>query len=75
VEVRGVADTVTVEPHEALLNPQADFHVKLTYKPLKESAMRGEVRFSLEPFGSVYVLPVRIAREAPAPKPAAPAVP
>jgi hypothetical protein len=78
VEVRGVADTVTVEPNSSLLNPQADFQVKLTYKPLKESPMRGEVRFTVEPFGSVYVLPVRLVREAQTPKPAAvpaPAVP
>jgi hypothetical protein len=78
VEVRGVADTVTVEPNSSLLVPEADLQVKLTYKPLKESSMRGEVRFTLEPFGSVYVLPVRLAREGQAPKPAAvpaPAVP
>ena len=71
VEVRGVADTVTVEPNSSLVIPQADFQVNLTYKPLKESSMRGEVRFTVEPFGSVYVLPVRLAREVQTPKPAA----
>jgi hypothetical protein len=61
-----------VEPSSSLLNPQADLQVKLTYKPLKESSMRGVVRFTLEPFGSVYELPVRIAREGQIRKPAAP---
>ncbi len=75
VEVRGVADTVTVEPNSSLLDPQADLQVKLTYKPLKESSMQGQVRFTLEPFGSVIVLPVNIAREGQIPKPAAPAAP
>jgi hypothetical protein len=75
VEVRGVADTVTVEPTSSLLNPQADLVVKITYKSLKESSMRGVVRFTVEPFGGVYVLPVRIASGTSAPKPDARAVP
>jgi len=75
VEVRGAADTVTVEPTSSLVNPESDLVVKLTYKPLKESSMRGVVRFSLEPFGSVYVLPVRIVRGTSPSKPDAPAVP
>ena len=76
VEVRGVADTVTVDPNSSQLNPQADLKVKLTYKPRPESSLRGAVLFSLEPFGSVYVLPVRLAREEQVRKPgAAPAAP
>jgi len=71
VEVRGVADTVTVEPSSSLLDPQANLHVKLTYKPLKVSSMRGVVRFTLQPFGTVYALPVSIAPAAP-PAPAVP---
>jgi hypothetical protein len=74
-EVRGVADTVTVEPSDLLVDAKADVPFKIVYKPRPESALRGEVRFTLEPFGSVYVLPVRLARATPAPKPAAPAVP
>ncbi len=72
-EVRGVADTMTVEPNDVLVNPQADMPFKITYKPANPSSVRGQVRFTLEPFGSTYILPVRIAREAPAQKTAAPA--
>ncbi|MEO8050733.1 MAG: hypothetical protein ABI833_09990 [Acidobacteriota bacterium] len=72
-EVRGVADTMTVEPNDVLVNPKADVSFKITYKPLSESSMRGAVLFTLEPFGSTYVLPVRILRQAPAPKTADPA--
>ena len=90
-EVRGVADTITVEPNNVMVNPQADVPFKITYKPRPESPVRGVVLFTLEPFGSVYVLPVRLAREGqirkraaspsapagavPAPAPAAPAAP
>ena len=75
IEVRGAADTMSVEPSEALVNAQADLPVKISYKPLQESALRGVVRFTVEPFGSVYNLPVRIATRTPAPKPALPAAP
>ncbi len=71
VEVRGVADTVTVEPYSSLVTAQGDFQVKLTYTPLKESSMQGHVRFTVEPFGTVIDLPVSIAREVQAPKPPA----
>jgi hypothetical protein len=62
-EVRGVRDTVTVEPNDIMVNAQADVPFKIAYKPRPESSLQGEVRFTLEPFGSVYVLPVRLARE------------
>jgi len=62
-EPRGVADTITVEPNDIMVNPQADVPFKITYKPRPESPVRGAVLFTLEPFGSVYVLPVRLARE------------
>ena len=74
-EVRGVRDTITVEPNDIMVSPQADVPFKITYKPHAESAIRGGVLFTIEPFGSVYVLPVRLAREEQRPKPAAPAVP
>ena len=74
-EVRGVADTITVEPNNLLVDSQADVPFKIIYKPRPESSLRGTVLFTLEPFGSVYVLPVRFAREGQTPKPAAPAVP
>ncbi len=70
-EVRGVADTITVEPNNIMVNPQADAPFKITYKPRPESPLQGRVLFTLEPFGSVYVLPVRIARERQIRKPAA----
>ena len=70
-EVRGVADTVTVEPNDLLVDAQADVQFKITYKPQPEQSTRGEVWFTLEPFGSVYILPVRFPRVRPAPKPAA----
>jgi len=72
-EVRGVADTITVEPNDRLVDPQADVPFKIIYKPRPESAIRGGVLFTLEPFGSVYVLPVRLAREGQTLRPAAPA--
>src|SRR5579863_10120906 len=70
-EVRGVADTITVEPNDLMADPQADVPFKIIYKPRPESPLRGVVQFTIEPFGSVYVLPVSLARERPAPKPAA----
>ena len=87
-EVRGAADTITVEPHDIMVKPQADVPFKITYKPRSESSMRGVVLFTLEPFGSGIYLPLRIAREgqirqratpttptAPAPAVPTPAVP
>jgi hypothetical protein len=74
-EVRGAADTITVEPHDIMVKPQADVPFKITYKPRTESSMRGVVLFTLEPFGSGIYLPVRIAREGQTRKPAAPTVP
>jgi hypothetical protein len=74
-EVRGVRDTVTVEPSSIMANAQADVPFKITYKPRAESAVQGQVVFTLEPFGSVYVLPVRLAREGQIRRRAAPAVP
>jgi hypothetical protein len=72
-EVRGVADTITVEPNNIMVNPQADVSFKLTYKPRPESPVLGRVLFTLEPFGSVYVLPVRLGRERQTRNPAVPA--
>ena len=69
-EVRGVADTMTVEPNDVMVNPQADVAFKITYKQHPESAMRGAVLFTLEPFGTVYVLPLRLVREGQIRKPA-----
>jgi hypothetical protein len=71
-EVRGVADTITVEPNDVMVNAQADVPFKITYKPHPESSMQGGVLFTVEPFGSVIALPVRFARERQLPKPAAP---
>jgi hypothetical protein len=74
-EVRGVADTITVEPRDMMVNPQADVPYKITYKPRPESARQGAVLFMLEPFGSIYVLPVRLGREGQTRKGPAPVVP
>ena len=72
-EVRGVRDTITVEPNDLMVNAQADVQFKITYKPQADQSTRGVVLFTLEPFGSVYVLPVRFPREGQTPKPARPA--
>ena len=69
VGVQGDTDSVTVEPHSALLNPQAELAVKVTYKPAKDTFARTAIQFTVEPFGSVYVLPVRAVREGSDPKP------
>jgi hypothetical protein len=74
-EVRGVADTITVEPGDLMVNPGADVQFKIIYKPHPESSRRGGVLFSVEPFGSVVGLPVRFVRERQIPETAAPAVP
>ena len=74
-EVRGMADTITVEPRDMMVNPQADVPYKITYKPRPESARQGAVLFMLEPFGSIYVLPVRLGREGQTRKGPAPVVP
>jgi hypothetical protein len=74
-EVRGVRDTVTVEPNDVMVGPQADAPFKISYKPHPESAVRGEVLFIVEPFGSGIRLPVRLVREGQIPNPAAPAAP
>jgi hypothetical protein len=72
-EVRGVRDTITVEPNDVMVNPQGDVPFKITYKSHPESAVQGGVLFTIEPFGSIYVLPVRLAREGQVRKPAVPA--
>ena len=72
-EVRGVRDTVTVEPNDVMVNPKGDAPFKITYKSHPESAVLGGVLFTVEPFSSVYVLPVRLGRERQTPKPAVPA--
>ena len=74
-EVRGVADTITVEPSDLMVGARADVPFKITYKPRPESALRGGVLFTLEPFGSVYVLPVRLAREGQPARPGSSAAP
>jgi hypothetical protein len=74
-EVRGVRDTVSVEPNSMMVNPQGDVPFKITYKPRPESSVQGGVLFTLEPFGSVYVLPVRLTREGQIRRSGAPAVP
>jgi hypothetical protein len=74
-EVRGVRDTITVEPNDIMVNARADAPFKITYKSHPESAARGGVLFTVEPFGSVYVLPVRLTREGQAARPGAPAPP
>ena len=74
-EVRGVRDTITVEPNDRLVDPQADVQFKITYKSRPESALQGAVLFTLEPFSSVYVLPVRLAPEGRSSRPGAPAAP
>ena len=62
-EVRGVADTTTVEPNNLMVNPGADVPFTITYKPHPESALRGAVLFTVEPFGSAVFLPVRFRRD------------
>ena len=74
-EVRGVADTITVEPNNLMVNPGADVPFKIVYKAHPESSMRGGVLFTVEPFGSVVGLPVRFARERQTPAAAAPGNP
>jgi len=74
-EVRGVADTINVEPNDLMVDPGADVPFKVTYKPHPESSMRGGVLFTVEPFGSVVGLPVRFARERQAPAAPAPGNP
>jgi len=61
-EVRGVRDTITVEPNDVMVKPQEDVPFKVTYKSHPESALRGGVYFTLEPFGSTVILPVRFER-------------
>jgi hypothetical protein len=74
-EVRGVRDTITVEPNDVMVAPQADVPFKITYKPHPESSLRGGVLFSVEPFGSAIGLPVRFLREGQVLKPATSAAP
>jgi hypothetical protein len=76
-EPRGVADTVTVEPRDIMVNPQGDMSFKITYKPHPESSVRGAVLFTVEPFGNIIILPVRLTRDGQIRKPgvAAPAAP
>jgi len=47
-EVRGVRDTITIEPNDLLVNAQADVKFKITYKPIADQSMRGGVLFMLE---------------------------
>jgi hypothetical protein len=71
VDVVGGSKSVLVEPKESFVNAQADLTVKITYKPVKPKAGRALVRFTVEPFGSVYGLPVIVTAPpgANAPKP------
>ena len=69
VSPRNGGKSITVEPHDFFINPQAEQPVKISYKPLEEDPLRRTaVEFTIEPFGSVYVLPVRFVREGSTPK-------
>jgi hypothetical protein len=67
VGVRGATDSVTVEPVDTLLTANAELPVKVSYKPTADAPRRTMVEFTIEPFGSVYRIPVRFIRERPNP--------
>ena len=63
VGVRGATDSVTVEPVDMLLTANAELPVKVSYKHTADAPRRTVVEFTVEPFGSVYRIPVRFVRE------------
>jgi len=75
VQVRGASDRITAEPRDFFVNPKAEVPIKITYKPMEGPTPRTVVAFTVEPFGSVYILPVRFIRETPPAKPSAPPPP
>jgi hypothetical protein len=68
VGVRGATESVTVEPVDMLLTANAELPVKVSYKHTAGAPQRTVVEFTVEPFGSVYRVPVRFVRERPTPQ-------
>lgn len=67
VGVKGATDDVTVEPVDTLLTANAELPVKVSYKPTAAAPRRTVVEFIIEPFDSVYRIPVRFIRQGSAP--------
>ena len=61
--VEGRPEDITVEPAETLVNALADLTVKIHYNPGGTPRRNARVRFEIQPFRTVYVLPVTIVRE------------
>ena len=61
--VEGPPDGITVEPTETFVNALADLTVKIHYNPGGTTRREATVRFEIQPFRTVYVLPVTIAPE------------
>jgi hypothetical protein len=68
VGVRGATDSVTVEPVEKMLTADADLPVKVTYRPTAGAPRRTVVEFIVEPFDSVYRIPVIFSQPSSAPQ-------
>jgi len=68
VGVKGATDDVTVEPVDTLLTANAELPVKVSYKPTTGAPRRTIVEFIIEPFDSVYQIPVRFSRQGSAPQ-------
>jgi hypothetical protein len=63
VGVKGATDDVTVEPVDTLLTANAELPVKVSYKPTTDAPRRTIIEFIIEPFDSVYRIPVRFSRQ------------
>jgi hypothetical protein len=68
VGVTGATDSVTVEPVDTLLTAKAELPVKVSYKPTADAPRQTAVEFTIEPFGSVYRVPVQFVRQDSAPQ-------
>jgi hypothetical protein len=66
VGVRGSTDSVTVDPVDRLLTANAELPVNVTYKPTGDVPPQTVIEFVVEPFGSVYRVPVKFVRPNPA---------
>jgi hypothetical protein len=66
VGVRGSTDSVTVQPVDTLLTASAELPVNVVYKPTGDVPRQTMIEFVVQPFDSVYRVPVKFVRPNPA---------
>jgi hypothetical protein len=68
VGVRGSTDSVTIDAVDRLLMANAELPVKVTYKPTGDVPRQTVIEFVVQPFDSVYRVPVKFVQPNSAPR-------